>query len=93
MFSSGFLFSCSSAHRAGGPLVPQDEMYRTVSDDAPSWRARVEMAGTGAKAEVPTKVHKASRQEENFMVGLLRNLEIIVIVARESKVVSGWLDL
>ena len=45
MFSSGFLLSSVSAQRAGGPLVPQDEMYKVVSlagdaelrDDVKPW--------------------------------------------------------
>ena len=56
-------------------MVPHDEIYKTVSEDAASWTARVETAGTGAKAEVPAKVHKASKQEENFVVLDLAQLE------------------
>jgi hypothetical protein len=54
MLSSGFLFSVApSVQRDGGPFVPQEEMYRTVSESetiplAPAL-LREEKAGAGTK--------------------------------------------
>ena len=70
MLSSGFLFSvASSAHREGGPLVPQEEMYKTVLSVATA--APREKAGVGTKetTDVAVAAKRVKQYVETFMVG------------------------
>ena len=69
MLSSGLLFSvASSAHREGGPLVPQEEMYKTVLSVVTAPR---EKAGVGTKetTDVAVAAKRVKQYVETFMVG------------------------